>query len=84
MCFYLLLGEFALDFIVVTRTEHDGFGQLALDSREPRAKVAHVLIELLHHHQGLLQLPHPVTSHTHTQHTLSPVTAVMTLFLFLD
>lgn len=34
-------------------------GQLRLDARQPRPQVAHVLIELLHRHQRLLQLPHP-------------------------
>lgn len=59
---YLVFGEFALDFVIVTHSEHYGFGELPLDTRQPRTQVAHVLVQLLHHHQSLLQLPHPETS----------------------
>lgn len=61
-CKYLLFSEFALDFITVTHTEHDGLGELPLDTCEPCTQIAHVLIQLLHHHQSLLQLPHPDTA----------------------
>ncbi len=61
---YLLLGQPPLDLLVVTDAVGDGSGQLGLHARKPRAQVTHVLIQLLHRHQSLLQLPHP--EHTHT------------------
>lgn len=59
---HLLLSEPPLDLLVVTNTVGDGSGQLSLDARKPGAEVTHVLIKLLHRHQGLLQLLHPKTS----------------------
>lgn len=56
---HLLLTEFALDFLVVTGVVDDGPGQFRLDVRQPRTQTAHVLIQLLHGHQGLPQLLHP-------------------------
>ncbi len=37
----------------------NGFGQLSFNVSEPRAKVIHVLIQLLHCHQRFCQLFHP-------------------------
>lgn len=56
---HLLLGQPPLNFLVVTDTVGNGCGQLSLYARKPRAKVIHVLIQLLHSHQSLLQLLHP-------------------------
>ncbi len=37
----------------------NGFGQLSFNASEPRAKVIHVLIQLLHCHQRFCKLFHP-------------------------
>lgn len=64
---HLLLGQPPLNLLVVTDAVGDGSGQLCLHARKPRAEVTHVLIQLLHRHQSLLQLLHPTTNkHTHT------------------
>lgn len=59
---HLLLGQPPLDLLVVTDAVGDGSGQLGLNARKPRAEVTHVLIQLLHRHQSLLQLLHPTTN----------------------
>lgn len=56
---YLVLSEPLLDLTLMTDAEGDRPGKFGLDARKPGAKVAHVLIQLLHRHQSLLQLPHP-------------------------
>lgn len=56
---HLLLGQPLLDLLVVTDAVGDGSGQLGLYATQPRAEVTHVLIQLLHRHQSLLQLLHP-------------------------
>lgn len=56
---HLLLGQPLLDLLVVTDAVGDGSGQLGLYATQPGAKVTHVLIQLLHRHQSLLQLLHP-------------------------
>lgn len=63
---YLLLSQPLLDLLVVTDAVGDGSGQLGLHAAKPRAQVAHVLIQLLHRHQSLLQLLHPEHTHKHT------------------
>lgn len=62
VCLHLLLGEPPLDLLVVTNTVRDGSGQLGLNARKPGTEVTHVLIQLLHRHQSLLQLLYPKTS----------------------
>lgn len=63
---YLLLSQPLLDLLVVTDAVGDGSGQLGLHAAKPRAEVAHVLIQLLHRHQSLLQLLHPKHTDKHT------------------
>lgn len=53
---YLLQVQLPLNVVEVTRVVRDGFGQLGLDVGQPGAKAAHVLIQLLHGHQGFSQL----------------------------
>lgn len=62
---HLLLGQPPLDLLVVTDAVGDGSGQLGLYARKPRAEVTHVLIQLLHRHQSLLQLLHPNNKQSH-------------------
>ena len=62
---YLLLREFALDLQVVTVLVHQGAAQLMLHIRQPAAQLAHVVLQLLHRLQGVLQLLQPAT-HTYT------------------
>lgn len=50
----LLLDQPPLDLLVVTDAVGDRSRQLGLYVREPRAQVAHVLVQLLHCHQSLL------------------------------
>lgn len=59
---HLLLRQLLLDLVAVAHAVDHRFGQLRLDARQPRTQVAHVLIELLHRHQCLLQLPHPANT----------------------
>lgn len=59
---HLLLSQLLLDLIAVTHAVDQRLGQLRLDARQPRPQVAHVLVELLHRHQRLLQLPHPANT----------------------
>lgn len=56
---HLLLGQLLLDLLVVAHAVGDGPRQLGLDATQPGAQVTHVLVQLLHRHQGLLQLLHP-------------------------
>lgn len=55
----LLLAELSLNLLVVAGVVDDGPRQLGLDVSQPRAQAAHVLVQLLHGHQGLPQLLHP-------------------------
>jgi len=55
----LLLCQSLLDLITMADTVMNGFGQLSLNASEPRAKVIHVLIQLLYCHQSFCQLFHP-------------------------
>lgn len=57
---YLLQIKLPLNVLEVTGFIGDGFGQLSLNVGQPRAKAAHVLIELLHSHQSLSQLLHSI------------------------
>lgn len=68
---YLLLSQPPLDLLMMTHTVGDGPGQLGLDAGQPRAEVAHVLIQLLHRHQSLLQLLHP--KHTSSKMVYDPI-----------
>lgn len=56
---HLLLLQLLLDLIAVTHTVDQRLGERRLDARQPRAQVAHLLVQLLHGHQRVLQLPHP-------------------------
>lgn len=68
---HLLLGQPLLDLLVVADAVGDGSGQLGLDATQPRAEVAHVLIQLLRRHQSLLQLLHPATIMTYVSESVS-------------
>lgn len=56
---HLLLSQLPLDLVAAAHIVDHWLGELHLDSGQPRPQVAHVLVELLHRHQSLLQLPHP-------------------------
>ena len=64
-CVYLVLSEPPMDFLLMTDAVGDGSRQLSLNVRQPRTEVTHVLIQLLHRHQGLLQLLHSENTQTH-------------------
>lgn len=56
-----MLCKFPLYLITVADGVGDRFGQLTLNSGKPGTEITHVLIQLLHCHQCLLQFPHPET-----------------------
>lgn len=68
---HLLLGQPLLDLLLVTDAVGDGSGQLGLYATQPRAEVTHVLIQLLHRHQSLLQLLHPAMIMTSVSESVS-------------
>lgn len=61
---YLLLAEFSLDLMWVAGLIDDGPREFSLNVSQPGAQTAHVLIQLLHCHQSLLQLLYPTTPET--------------------
>lgn len=60
MSCYLLHIKLPLNLLEVTGVIGDGFRQFCLDVGQPRAKAAHILIQLLHSHQCLSQLLHSI------------------------
>lgn len=56
---HLLLVELPLNVLEVAGVVGDGLGQLGLDVGQPGTQAAHVLVQLLHGHQGFPQLLHP-------------------------
>lgn len=81
---HLLLGQPLLDLLVVAHAVGDGPRQFGLDAAQPGAEVTHVLVQLLHRHQGLLELLHPASRSVQKKEEVLQTDEQLVSFLFIS